>query len=332
MPYSPETIQQLRDIPLEDLLERNLSQERGYWRGEGVFLSIQEKKYFNHYNGSGGNGAINLVMDLLELDFKGAVEYLLNYSNLPSPLPTTKVKPSKTKSKKPSKTSKFNPREDKTNWPEIRDWLIRSRKLDEQLVDSLHKQGLISSDNYGNALFVLRNFAKQQTGFALKRAKFNHLKKEENGWFYFGPKTKHIYLFEAPIDAISLFQKIGRNCNQGTYLATCGTTQPPDLSSYQQIHISYDCDPSGELAAWKIANQYPDKTLLRHIPLIGKDFNHDLTLQRSLHNYWWKKQTKFSLEWSKMFNQTSEEKLITIQNNLTIIKKIIYDLTSSGNS
>ena len=90
-----ELAQRLRDLPLERVLPlcggRPDPDDRHKWRTPAGALSVTGPKFMNWTAGTGGGGAIDLLIHLRRLDFKGAVDWLAGH--FPEVLPPEPVTP-----------------------------------------------------------------------------------------------------------------------------------------------------------------------------------------------------------------------------------------------
>lgn len=339
--YSIDEIKSLRAIPIDFILNRYLIYKHGHWTSQegGIFITINNNLFYDHYSKKGGKGAIDLVIQLFNYNFLEAVEYLNQIyflkANYKLPNKTTEFERKKTilESKKINVKQRISFVEKPENWYKIRNYLVKTRKLNIFIVEKLHNEGLISSDNYSNCMFFLRNWEKKSSinGFALKGISskpFHYIKGKKNkNWFYFGEHTEHIYITESPIDAISLYQILRNFTKQskGVYIATCGIGDLPKFDSHAKIHIATDLDIAGELFAWRIAKQYPYQTV-RHAPLIGKDFNDCLQDKEDKINSWWK--SRMGKEWSKLL-QHPENTEFAANKNIKYLQKLFSDIKAS---
>ena len=141
----------LRNTPLAPLLERLGAEpdpkDKHNWRTPAGRITVTGPKFFNHDEGTGGGGAIDLVMHILQVDFREAVRFLGGVPSTPRQLPT--VLPSGT----PGSRS-LVPFPVQENWIHVRDYLTRVRKISGPLVDSLHREGTLYADKYRNAVFL----------------------------------------------------------------------------------------------------------------------------------------------------------------------------------
>lgn len=319
--YNSELVKQLRNSSLEPILAQYFIPKGKYWTDNlGSFIQIDDhsQRFYDHYKQQGGFGAIDFVQMYFGYNFQEAMEYLAKQQNIN--LENLEILNNK---------KLFLPTIDETNWQTVIDYLI-NRKIEIKIINELHENKLLYSDNYSNCWFTLRSWdTKENQGFVLRGTqltnKFHYIKQNEsNSWFFFGKDNEHIYITESPIDAISLYQILSSRTkqNNGIYIASCGCKGLPEFSRQSVIHIATDCDLAGELFAWKIAKKYSNNQIVRHIPLSGKDFNDELQNNYHDSNQWWK--DNLGKEWSKLWMPNHDNESI-ITKNLEKISTLIYD-------
>ena len=142
----------VRSISLEIVLER-LGAERDKkdkhnWRTSEGRITLTGSKFYNHDRGTGGGGAIDLVMHLVNLDFKSAVQYLSGGAGsvLSAKAVVSGGSPSPSKTLPPSPVPE--------NWDVVCRYLTQTRNISEKMVDNLHEKGKIYADKYKNAVFL----------------------------------------------------------------------------------------------------------------------------------------------------------------------------------
>ena len=105
--------------------------DRTRWRRDGSVLSVTGMRFFDHLQGRGGGGAIDLVVHARGCSPAAAIRWLAGLP--PAPTPCAR------------------------NWPWVRAWLLEERGLEAFRVDRLHAAGLLRADSRGNAVFLCRD-------------------------------------------------------------------------------------------------------------------------------------------------------------------------------
>jgi hypothetical protein len=85
-----ERVDRVREIPLRSVLlavgAQQDQSDKAKWHTPRGVISVTGCKFINWQSATGGGGAIDLVIHLHHLDFKGAMAWLC--SRFPAPLPT----------------------------------------------------------------------------------------------------------------------------------------------------------------------------------------------------------------------------------------------------
>ncbi|MBW4466319.1 MAG: strawberry notch C-terminal domain-containing protein [Pegethrix bostrychoides GSE-TBD4-15B] len=301
-PNLKELADQVRAFDLESVaaslgLEQD-RHDRYKWRNGNQIISISNGKFMDWLADRGGGGAIDLVMHVQAVEFTAAVEWLSGQSFPAQPI--SHQRQIQSESDKPHLLEMPAPNE--RRWPAVRDYLVEARKLPAALVDRLHQRHLIYADAMQNAVFVRHatssNCAIWQrgavTGASLRGTwgennSFHGLaagSAREQGWFWFGAgqgEVKRVMLTESPIDALSLATLDKRRqatAGVSVYLSADGAGAIPTAALKQvleqggQVGVAFDADPSGEIMAWRVAQELPG--VGRITPAWGKDWNERL--------------------------------------------------------
>lgn len=107
------------------------------------------------------------------------------------------------------------------NIKDVKNYLVKRRKIDPHLVDWLHANGLLDQDKLDNAVFVERNlFNNKIVGSVLQGTHIDYQKYGKRGttkiidknsepysaWHFTIGKPENVRFFESPIDAMSFYQ------------------------------------------------------------------------------------------------------------------------------
>ena len=144
--YTDEDIQKAKSVDILEVVSRlgftPINQGSVYTLKEHDSLKIYPKtnSYFQFSTGNGGN-TINFVREFGDLDFKEAVKFLIGNDNISIPLdmvPNGK----KIQEKKKFELPKFN-KDLKRTYA----YLLKTRKIDKDIVNECVKLGKIREDN-----------------------------------------------------------------------------------------------------------------------------------------------------------------------------------------
>ena len=153
----------LRSYPLEDVLPslgyRRDPSDDARWRCLGSVVSINGFMFYDHLCGEWGAGAIELVIHARRCTVPEALTFLWE---LPGPsrlLTDCLCAPASRTPPRPLKPSRSE-----RQWPAVQRYLVDERGLSPVLLALCRDLGLIYADRHGNAVFVCRNAAGEETG------------------------------------------------------------------------------------------------------------------------------------------------------------------------
>lgn len=272
--------------------------DKSKWKDAHHTISINGNKFMDWRSNQGGNGAIDLVMQVQQTDFSQAVQWLAGQS-----LPMA-VQQSETSEKTPRPLE--IPVSQEQNWVIARQYLTETRGLPEEWIDSLHNRGLLYADDRQNLVFLRHSHQADEQGWTRQEITGATLRgtnldrpfygqapgsSREQGWFWLGigsGEIQRVILLESAIDAISLatLNTIKEVQLEGKtiYLSTdgCGAIPTQALQSVLQrggqVVAAFDADQAGEIMAWRVAAEVPG--MKRMIPAMGKDWNERLLVER----------------------------------------------------
>ena len=277
----------VRDAPLEPL-----AVQLGYrpdpanparWKLPGSVLSLTATRFFDHRQGRGGGGAIDLVMHARGCRFQEAVEFL-EQRDRRRPLPALPTRPRPA----PAASLRLPPRHDRL-WAPVRTFLQSRRGLPADLLDLCHQQGLLYADARRNAVFLCRDPRGQPTGAELVGTRpaphgrtFKGMapgsRKARGGFWLPAPKAPldALVLVESAVDALSAARLLGPSLPPHTLVASCAglaAALPAWLRAFHapQILCAFDADPAGDQAAAALQRNLPNCRRLR--PVGAKDWN-----------------------------------------------------------
>ena len=143
--------------------------DRSRWHTQRGPLSITGSKFFNWHLSQGGGGAIDLVMQLGQMDYRAAVEWLEQRlgqhpgSGLARPEKVAVSPPacsptSSSRDRQPHQalsTTVSAGGESRTNFQRVRDYLTEQRGLAASILEPLIEAGKVYADGRGNAVFLM---------------------------------------------------------------------------------------------------------------------------------------------------------------------------------
>jgi hypothetical protein len=256
----------VRAIPLERVLPLCGAQpdhaDRRKWHTPAGVLSVTSAKFMNWNLGVGGGGAIDLVIHLHRLDFKGAVDWLAD--RFPAALPLEPVMPP------PARPLRLPPPAP-GRLAHVCDYLVEQRRLPRVLLEPLLAAGTLYADARANAVFLLRDDQSRPVGAELRgttAASWRGLapgSQKDLGCFAIPAEPRpSVVLCESAIDAMSCFALHP----QHRCLSTAGARPNPRwlqllLDQGCEIYCGFDADPTGDQIACAMMALHPAIKRLR---------------------------------------------------------------------
>jgi hypothetical protein len=280
----------VRHIPLPAVLaEWGAAPDRrdkAKWHTDQGPLSVSGAKFMNWQRDTGGGGAIDLVMHLGGLDFRAALVWLEQHfpafctatggsaagescesrpgNTVHTPHGTT---PAQTPGLRPLRL----PAPDSSRLADVRRYLVRQRHLPLSHLEPLIDSGSLYADRRGNAVFLLRDPARQAVGAELRGTGTRLWRgmapgtNRNAGYFGVGrTDAATIVLCESAIDAISCRAFFpDRLC-----ISTSGARSRPVwlsrlIDQGGDIHCGFDADTTGETLATEMNRLFPSIHRLR---------------------------------------------------------------------
>ena len=300
-PWSGQQITWLRDISLGRVAEACGYQrdpgDQNRWRRSGSILSITGRQFYDHLTGTGGGGAIDLVMHARGCEFRDALVWLTKLSPCQQQPRTSVVTNNGVKlphdngrkTDHQNTSSPVPPLVDRS-WPRVWTYLVGDRLLAPELVAWCHRKHLVGADQRGNAVFITRDANAVPVGAELHgtipgrpfKGMRRGSRKAQGGFWLAGQEAGPTLLVESAIDALSV--ATCTECSHFQYIiSTAGVaTRLPgwvaDLVPSETIWCGYDADTAGDQAAALLLQAQPEIQRLR--PQGGKDWNACLQVQQ----------------------------------------------------
>ena len=289
-----EPLHQLRNRPLSWVAQacgyRRDPRDPNRWKRPGSILSITGTQFYDHRGGTGGGGAIDLVMHARGCGFRDAVAWLQQVSlgeHQPRPAVVTHTGsqlPHDTEGTTDHHTTPWSgfQRVDR-KWPRVRHYLRTERRLDPELLDQCYQQHLLGADARGNAVFITRDAMGTAVGAEVHgtlpgcpfRGMSRGSRKARGGFWLARPETGSTLLVESAIDALSVCAL--REATPFQYIISTAGVTPTlplwirELVPPPSIWCGYDADGAGDQAARHLITSHPAIRRLR--PRDAKDWN-----------------------------------------------------------
>ena len=255
---SRDEIQALRDTPLDSVARalgyQRDTRDKARWKRPGSIVSINGPRFFDHLSGSGGGGAIDLVIHAEGCSFADALlrlETITGSHHVP--------------------------------WHAVRHWLVHARALDPSLADACHARAIIKADHRTNAVFVTRNARRQHTGAEVVgtnpdrpfRGMTRGSRKNAGGFWLARRTPRSALLTESAVDLLSACS-IEDLADIDLFVSTAGvaTALPAWLEPFRldTVFCGYDADEAGDSAASRLMLKHPE-IVKRRKPEGAKDWN-----------------------------------------------------------
>ena len=150
----------LRALPLDRVLEaagleRDPADPKKQWHGQGHRINVTDRKFYDHDQGIGGGGAIDLAMHLTGADYKDAVAWLAFVAGERAVIAEAAgMAAERARNAAQEGRSSAPPLPSDRHWERVRRYLVDGRGLDLALVDQMHAQGQVYADARANAVFL----------------------------------------------------------------------------------------------------------------------------------------------------------------------------------
>jgi hypothetical protein len=260
------TADRLRTIPLSAVLlaigaDRDRYDKARWHTPKGV-ISVTGMKFFNWNCSVGGGGAIDLIIHVFGLDFKGALAWLSHH------FPAGSMGPSPDAWSQPSLKL---PQPEDRKLPDVKHYLSVDRKIDPVVIDYLIQCGDLYADHRGNAVFLMRTTDHVPIGAELRGTGPSRWRgmaqgsRKDRGYFSIrNVCIDGVILCESAIDAISCFI-----INPQYYCISTAGARPspgwlePLLRHYPKVYCGFDADPTGETVTEAMIELHPSVKCLR---------------------------------------------------------------------
>jgi hypothetical protein len=260
------TADRLRNIPLSAVLlavgAKHDRYDKARWHTPKGAISVTGMKFFNWNCSVGGGGAIDLIIHLYGLDFKGALAWLSQH------FPEKSIAPSFAKR---SHASLKLPHPETRKLAQVKQYLNVERRISPAVIDYLIQFGDLYADHRGNAVFLMRTTDRIPIGAELRgtgcrcwRGMAEGSRKDRGYFSIRNVCIDGVILCESAIDAISCFV-----INPGYYCISTAGARPasswlePLIGQYPKIYCGFDADPTGDTMAAAMIKGHPSVKRLR---------------------------------------------------------------------
>ncbi len=275
-----EQADRVRSIPLPSVLLAADAEpdraDKARWHTTRGVISVTGCKFMNWTRGTGGGGAIDLVIHLYGLNFRDALAWLCGHfpGGSLAPTPDTAPRPSlRLPVPEPGELSR------------VKHYLASVRRINLALIERLIQSDDLYADRRANAVFVLRGEHDAPVGAELRGTGHYAWRgmapgsRKHLGYFSIrGAHIDGIILCESAIDAVSCFAiHSGHWC-----ISTAGCTPNPSWLEPLTlrripVYCGFDADPTGDATARAMIELHP---LIKRLRPSRHDWNDLLMAQR----------------------------------------------------
>ena len=175
-------------------------------------------------------------------------------------------------------------------------YLVKYRNIDRSVVAHFAKEKLLYEDaEYHNTVFVgtdengiPRHAHKRSANSYGKAFRLNVEGSDPRHSFHHIGTDGSLYVFEAPIDMLSYITLHPNDWQSHSYVACCGTSIQPVLKILEYVPqintvlLCLDNDTAGYKASERMKEQLKDTCVVVRLIPANKDWNDDLTAQKTL--------------------------------------------------
>ena len=240
-----------------------------------IYISAVHPWLWYRFSSAEGGKAIDFCTKFLGLDFRSAVETLLQGGvGYTAPARIDPVQ---------RKSYEFKPGQ---NCKRVIAYLVKRRGLSYELVVDLIRRGKIKQDARGNCVFPIVDGAGEVIGAELRGTgdvKFHQISASQDGYGYTiqcGREVKWVVFTEGAIDALSLYQ-LYKGRLRDVLVVSMGGLKPAVVHRYQELYPSarFCLAVDNDLPADEFCKRFPG--LPRRRPCEGaKDWNEQLMMSK----------------------------------------------------
>jgi hypothetical protein len=269
-----QLVDPLRSVSLEQVaaalcLESD-DKPRPSWRHQGHQIRINGSQFYDwdETQMQGGGGAIDLVMHVLQSDFKTAVAWLADRFG-ETAVQIAGSYHAQMVAQEAESPGFAAPDEAPEQWPAVRANFV-SQQLPGALIDQLHEQGLLYADEAGNAVFLQRDLVTRSvTGaYRLSQDGFSGTilgSDRSKGRFYWlrgGAATdavQQVVVGQTPIDVLALGLIEPMPKVRTIYLSADGVLPLGYLQGFaaKRVRVAMNRDALGERLAQEAREELP---------------------------------------------------------------------------
>lgn len=260
----------------------NQDNDKSKWKIPGIGnITVSGQKFWNLETEEGGYGAVNLVKHALNINYPQAVKWLGQAFG--EAVDSDEIKASINASTTTPKRTFTPPAKSDKNIAFVKHYLKFTRRIPEELINTLVSQGRIYADDERNCVFASDGIAELRSSFdgAGSVKKLVPGSKRDHGFLVLPDKEKNeltLAICESSIDAMS-YHALNPGC---AAISAAGVNRifPRAMAEKAsangfKIIAAFDADKAGDKASQAIFNYFYLKLWLKHKAQVelGKEFD-----------------------------------------------------------
>lgn len=289
--FTEEQKQQAAAVDLEVFLrsrgEKLIASGREKRLASDHSVTVRGNEWYDHAEERGGH-AVSFVQRFYGMSYPEAVTMLLD-GNMGMVYPSAGERV-----EEPRKSFVLPPVH--TDMRRVYAYLVKHRNIDRSVVAHFAKEKLLYEDaEHHNAVFVgtdehgvPRHAHKRSANSYGKAFRLNVEGSDPRYNFHHIGTDGKLYVFEAPIDMLSYITLHPDDWQRHSYVACCGTSIQPVLKMLERVPrldtvlLCLDNDEAGHKAGYRMKAQLAEYYTVERLIPENKDWNDDLTAQRTL--------------------------------------------------
>ena len=292
-----QEINDLRAIPLGLVMERMGAEpdpadpKRNFLHPAGR-ITVTDDKFYNHTQGKGGGGAVDLAMHLGDCSFKEAISWLAKEVGKEETIRQYQVE-ARARVERISQETPVPklgiPEKDESKTAQVLNYLHNKRGIPMEALQEAMKNGNLWADKNGNCVFALRNAEGKTVGAEIRgtyEKPFHGTRGEKAESFYYtgSSANKRAAFTESAIDAES-YNALKKG---SLVIGTNGTRREAVVKLAERLQekgfeivLAFDRDKAGQQLAANISQDLKGKCTIE-TPMEGcKDWNDQQKLQHT---------------------------------------------------
>lgn len=269
-------------LEVSQRLNFNLVKKGAYYstKEHDSLIIFPKTNSFCRYSTNQSGDVINFVMTFTDVDFKTAMNFLINEDIKPTRKIEKKIGNTEEKKEKIILPKKAR------NYKHLYAYLSKTRGIDTRIIDKFVKEKLIYEDVRRNVVFIGYDEEKNPAYAALRGTNTNtetifkgeaENSNKEIGFKYLNDSDT-LFVFESPIDMMSMMSFFNENrLKELSFLSLCGLSSNSldkllQTKDFKTIVFHLDNDKRGREAFKSLKLKYEEKYIVKDNSCLYKDY------------------------------------------------------------